>query len=614
MPPSKSKLKRLQKRDDDEQVTTTPPSPTTPVDDDEDGFGNEDADASGGAANGGDKSSATKSQHLYAQGILTSHPGAPDIRMEKVWVTQYGQDLCEDAELVLVKGQRYGLIGMNGCGKSSLMTALGKRLLPVPEHVSTFYMEGECPATDLTALQTVLSAAEDERKRIEAQLDEIESQGKKADMDRIEALTHKLDQLPDEDEAKARAAYILSGLDFSLAMQQKPTREFSGGWRMRIALAMALFMQPDLLLLDGPTNHLDLETCVWLENYLSRYKGILVLVSHSQDLMDEVCSSMLLLRNRKLAIYGGNYSQYKQTREEQEVNQMKQYNKEQDELKAMKEYVARFGHGTAKLARQGKSKEKLLNKMVEKGLTEKVTKDRTLRFRFPPCGQLTLPVLHLSGVAFAYPGSAELYNNVDLSVDQDSRVAIVGRNGTGKSTVLKLMLKQLQPSKGVVVANGHLRIGHFHQHLAESLPADKSALEYLLQEFPDEYDHNSAGIEVFRTRLGPYGLSGNIQTAQIGTLSAGQRIRIAFAKLALENPHVLLLDEPTNHLDVETIDSLADALNNWGGGVVIVSHDFRLLEQCCNEIWLCADHGIRKFKGTIQEYKAHLKDELGLKH
>lgn len=603
---SKSKLKRLNKKESnnslDEMATTSAAAAplsnnaiTEQVDQSlEDG---EDA----------------KSKHLYGFGVLLSPPGAPDIVMTKVSVTQYGIDLCDETELSLAKGQRYGLIGQNGCGKSSLMTALGRRLLPIPEHISTFYMEGEAPASEMTALQMVLSAAEEERQKIEKQLDELESRGKKADMDRIDALSNKLDQLPDEDESKTRAAFILAGLGFTPEMQDKPTREFSGGWRMRISLSMALFMQPDLMLLDGPTNHLDLETCVWLEEYLKDYKGILVLVSHSQDLMNEVCTSMILMRNKQVFIYGGNFDQYLATREEQEINQMKQYNKEQDDLKALKEYVAKFGHGTAKLARQGKSKEKLLNRMVEKGLTEKVTKDKTLRFRFPPCGQLSLPVLQLSRVAFGYPNSAELYDNVELSLDQDSRVAIVGRNGTGKSTVLKLMLKQLQPTKGAVIMNGHLRISHFHQHLAESLPNDKSALEYLLNEFPDEYEHNSIGIERFRSRLGPYGLTGKLQTAPIGTLSAGQRIRIAFVKLALEQPHMLLLDEPTNSLDVDTIDSLAEAIREWNGGVVVVSHDFRLLEQCCNEIWLTADHGIRRFNGSIQEYKNHLKRELNLK-
>lgn len=555
---------------------------------------------------------AAGDEHLIATGLLVSHPGAPDIRIDKFSVSQYGLELVEDTELVLNQGQRYGLIGLNGSGKTSMMTALGRRLVPIPPHFSTYFLEGAHPASDLTALDAVVNSVEEERKKLESELEEIESMPlAKMDMDRADWISSKIDALMSTEEARAKAASILHGLGFTQEMQQKATKDFSGGWRMRISLACALLLRPDLLLLDEPTNHLDLEACVWLEEYLKNYDGILVIVSHSQDFMNGICTSIILLRNKKLSYFTGDYDTYVKTREELEINQMKQYNREQDELKNMKEYIARFGHGSAKLARQAKSKEKTMAKMIEKGLTEKVTKDRVFRFRLPPCGSLPLPIIQIDEVAFGYPGGEELFSDVNLSIDLESRVAIVGKNGSGKSTFLKLMLRQLMPTRGSIVVNGHLRIGYFHQHLTESLPGDKSALEFLLEKFPDEYEHNSIGIERFRSRIGPY-LQGKLQTAPISTLSDGQKVRIAFCFLALQKPHVLLLDEPTNNLDMESIDSLAEAIEEWDGGVVLVSHDFRLLEQCCDEIWECKDRKIKRFDGDILTYKDQLrKDVLG---
>ncbi|XWS74341.1 hypothetical protein CRYUN_Cryun02cG0206400 [Craigia yunnanensis] len=267
--------------------------------------------------------------------------------------------------------------------------------------------------------------------------------------------------------AEKRAAEILFGLGFNKKMQAKKTRDFSGGWRMRIALAQALFKKPTILLLDEPTNHLDLEACVWLEENLKKFDHILVVVSHSQDFLDGVCTNIIHMQNKTLKPYTGNYDQNVQTRAELEENQMKQYKWEQEQISSMKEYIARFGHGSAKLARQAKSKENTLAKMERAGLTDKVVRDKVLVFRFVDVGKLPPPVLQFVEVTFGYTSDNLIYKNLDFGVDLDSRIALVGPNGAGKSTLLKRMTGDLVPIDGMVRWHNHLRIAQFHQHLTE---------------------------------------------------------------------------------------------------------------------------------------------------
>ena len=384
---------------------------------------------------------------------------------------------------------------------------------------------------------------------------------------------------------------------------------------MRIALAEALLVEPDLLLLDEPTNHLDLEACVWLENYLKTWDRSLVLISHSQDFLNQVCTSMIHLKDKKLTYYGGNYDTYVKTRAELEVNQMKKFNKEQADIAHMKDYINRFGHGSAKLARQAQSKEKTLARMINSGLTAKVTKDRVISFNFPPCGTLPPPVLQISGLTFGYPPKdggepRMIFNDLDLGIDLESRIALVGPNGAGKSTLMKLMARVLKPTYGQVSHHSHLRIGYYHQHLTDILDLDMTPLDWMFKQFPDDYENNSSGVEKMRSAIGRYGITGRRQTSTIRTLSDGLKSRIIFAWLAFKGPHMLLLDEPTNHLDLETIDSLADAINAWDGGMVLVSHDFRLIDQVAKEIWEVDDGRIIQYKGDIQAYKRDLQKKL----
>jgi len=322
--------------------------------------------------------------------------------------------------------------------------------------------------------------------------------------------------------------------------------------------------------------------------------------------MNGVCTNVIHLHNKSLKYYGGNYDQYIMTRAELEEHQMKNYNREQGEIANIKEYIAKYGHGSAKLARQAKSREKTLVKLQEAGLTEKVVKDKVFTFRFLPCGTLPLPVIMFNSVAFGYPGKKTLYRNLDLGIDLDSRIALVGPNGAGKSTLLKLILGELQPTEGMVRSHQHVRIGRYHQHLHEHLDVSLNPLEFLKKEYPEL----ASTPEVLRQQIGRFGITGKAQTTPIKYLSDGQKSRVIFSWITYKAPHILLLDEPTNHLDIETIDSLADAINEFEGGVVLVSHDFRLINQVAEEIWECKNGDIRKYKGDIMEYKQHLLGEV----
>lgn len=369
-----------------------------------------------------------------------------------------------------------------------------------------------------------------------------------------------------------RASLILTGLGFNKVTIHKKTKDMSGGWRMRVALAKALFVKPTLLLLDDPTAHLDLEACVWLEEYLKKWERTLVLVSHSMDFLNGVCTNMIDMREKKLIYYGGNYDSYQKTRSEQETNQMKAYQKQQDEITHIKKFIASAGT-YANLVRQAKSRQKILDKMEADGFIQPVIPDRTFTFRFADVEKLPPPVLSFDNVTFSYSGKPEddLYRNLDLGFDMDSRTALVGPNGVGKSTLLRLMTGKLSPTGGSVSRHTHLKLGMYSQHSAEQLDLTKSSLDFVR----DKYSDRSQDYQYWRQQLGKYGLSGESQTALIGTLSEGQKSRIVFALLAIESPNMILLDEPTNGLDIPTIDSLADAINAFTGGVIVVSHDFR---------------------------------------
>lgn len=538
-------------------------------------------------------------------GVLASTEASKDVKIISASLTFHGRVLLNDSTLELTMGRRYGLLGENGCGKSTLLKAIAAREYPIPNHIDIYLLNEGAPPSDLGALEWVLKEAENEMKRLDDLAEKmLEEEGPESPV--LLDLYDHMDKM-DPSTFATRASLILTGLGFNKTTIHKKTKDMSGGWRMRVALAKALFVKPSLLLLDDPTAHLDLEACVWLEEYMKKWERTLVLVSHSQDFLNGVCTTMIDMRKQSLLYYGGNFDSYVKTRQEQEVNQMKAYEKQQAEIEHIKKFIASAGT-YANLVKQAKSREKILQKMHDDGLIEKVVSDREFTFRFGDADKLPPPVLSFDQVTFSYSGDPkdDLYRNIDLGFDMDSRSCLVGPNGVGKSTLLRLMTSKISPTAGSVRKHTHLKLGMYSQHSAEQLDLTKSALDFVR----DKYREKSQDMQYWRQQLGKYGVSGNTQTALMGTLSEGQKSRIVFALLAIDGPNMLLLDEPTNGLDIPTIDALADAIEHFDGGVIVVSHDFRLLDRIAKEILVCENKTIKPWDGTIGEYKNYLRKKM----
>lgn len=552
-----------------------------------------------------EKLELSKTSHRTATGEWAAAPASRDIHITSFSLSYYGRPLVQETDLELNYGRRYGLIGSNGSGKSTILAAIAAREIPIPDRIDIFLLSEEAEASDRTALQAVIDKSKEEVARLEAEETRLlEEEG--PDSENLQLIYDRLDAL-DPSKFEAKAGELLYGLGFSKTQAAKLTKDLSGGWRMRVALARALIVSPMLLLLDEPTNHLDIEACVWLETYLQSYPHTLVIISHSQEFLNGVCTNMMHLRQQKLFYYGGNYDAFVTTKRDQEVDQMKRYHKQQEEIAHIKEFIASCGTYANKVS-QGKSRQKILDKMEAEGLIQKVVQDKVVKFTFPPCGGLPLPILHLDNISFAYSGKEKdyLYKDLDLSVDLDSRVALVGPNGAGKSTLLKLMVGDLMASNGQVKRNPHLRIGRYYQHSVDQLDMLATPLEF----FRRTYAHLNHEEEHWRTVCGRFGITGYAQTTQIGKLSDGQKTRIVFGMICLSNPHILLLDEPTNHLDMECIDSLAEGIKQFDGGLVLVSHDFRLIKQVANEVWICDNKTVKPFRGDIGAYKKSLVDAI----
>jgi ATP-binding cassette subfamily F protein 2 len=550
---------------------------------------------------------------VSVSGVLTSKDDSRDIEISSFSIILYGREMIADTVLQLNFGRRYGLIGHNGSGKTTMLICLAAREVPIPEHIDIWHLSTEARPSDRSAIQCVIDVVEKEQHRLEKMEEDLMSE-KGPEAFELVDVYDRLEKL-DPNTFEMRAGTLLFGLGFSQTMVHKPTKSMSGGWRMRVSLAQALLIEPHLLLLDEPTNHLDLGACVWLENYLACYDKILIVVSHSQDFLDTVTTNTLELDiYGKLINWKGNYSMYVKTKQEFQVNQMKQYKKEQDDITHLKKFISSCGT-YSNMVKQAASKQKIIDKMVEAGLTREPKPDPKYKFDFPQCGKLPLPVMAFKEVGFAWSGKKEdyLYNKLEFGIDLDSRIALVGPNGAGKSTLLKLMIGEIMPSTGDVSKHGQLRISYYNQHSEDQLALEKTPIEFLQGEFPDGIITESGKkskpeFETWRAIIGSFGIRGCYQTEPMETMSDGLKTRVVFCLLALKAPHILLLDEPTNHLDMHCIDSLADAINRYDGGLVLVSHDFRLISQVAKEVWIC-DRGIINWKTGIKAYKQKLAND-----
>jgi len=548
-------------------------------------------------------------------GVITSKKDSLDVKIEQFSLAVYGKEFIKDTKIELTFGRRIGLIGQNGSGKSTMLAALAAREVPIPDTIDIWYLDSEAKPQEVSAIQAVVDVVASEHARLEALSLKLMEEDVEKHADMLGVIQDKLDKMEPE-TFEPRACELLHGLGFTRAMMHKFTKDMSGGWRMRVALAQALFVEPMLLLLDEPTNHLDLGACVWLEEYLAKYPNTLLFTSHSEDFMNGVCTHIMQLTQKgTLVTWSGNYAAYVKTRADIEKNQLTKYKKEQDDIQHLQAFIRSCGTYKDMLI-QAASKQKIIDKMTEAGLTEKPEVDPIYPFAFPDSEKISPPVLAFANCSFSYSGKKEdhLYENLELGVDLDSRIALVGPNGAGKSTLLKLMLQQIEPTEGEVKRSGKLRIGHYNQHSEEVLDLEQTPLGFLQDLYPTGIitteGMTKMEVPAWRGKLGMFGISGDFQTRKMKTMSDGMLTRVVMLLISLVNPHVLLLDEPTNHLDMQCIDALAMAINNFSGGLVLVSHDFRLIGQVAKEIWVCDNKTIAPWKGDIQSYKTHLKTQV----
>ncbi|XP_053494913.1 ATP-binding cassette sub-family F member 1 isoform X2 [Ictalurus furcatus] len=558
---------------------------------------------------------ATEGDFSVSQAELSSRQAmlenASDIKLERFSISAHGKELFVNADLLIVAGRRYGLVGPNGKGKTTLLKHISNRALSIPPNIDVLLCEQEVVADDTPAVQAVLKADTrrlkllEEEKRLQALLEK----GEDSASERLEKVYEELRAIGAA-AAEPKARRILAGLGFTSEMQNRPTKKFSGGWRMRVSLARALFMEPTLLMLDEPTNHLDLNAVIWLNNYLQSWKKTLLIVSHDQSFLDEVCTDIIHLDNQKLYYYRGNYLTFKKMYVQKQKELLKQYEKQEKKLKELKA----GGKSTKQAEKQ--TKEVLTRKQQKgkkKGQEEesheapellKRPKEYTVKFTFPNPPPLSPPILGLYSVDFGYVGQKPLFRNVEFGIDMESRICIVGPNGVGKSTLLLLLTGKLTPTKGEMRMNHRLKVGFFNQQYADQLNMEESPTEYLQRNFNLPYQDS-------RKCLGRFGLESHAHTIQISKLSGGQKARVVFAELSCRQPDVLILDEPTNNLDIESIDALSEAINEYKGAVIIVSHDARLITETQCQLWVVENRSINNIDGDFEDYKREVLEALG---
>jgi ATP-binding cassette subfamily F protein 3 len=500
-----------------------------------------------------------------------------------------GRDILAEASATIPVRGKVGLVGRNGAGKSTLIKTLIGAIEPdvgsvdMPRGCRLGYLAQEAPAGSATPFETVL-AADTERAHLMAAAET------ETDPHRLGDIHERLIAI-DAYTAPARAARILSGLGFDEAAQNRPLDAFSGGWKMRVALGALLFSQPDVLLLDEPSNHLDLEATLWLENFLKSYPATLLLISHERDLLNTVVDHILHLQGGRLTLYPGGYDAFERQRAERAA-QVAAFAAAQEAQRArLSDYIAR-NSARASTARQAQARAKMLARMQP---IAAISEDPSLSFAFPDPDDLRPPLITLDLASVGY-GDTAILRRLNLRIDPDDRIALLGRNGNGKTTLARLLAAQLPVMDGAMAASNRMRVGYFTQYQVEELAGDATPLQHMMRALPD------ASPQAVRGQLGRFGFSGDRATAPISTLSGGERARLALALVTRHAPHLLILDEPTNHLDVDAREALVQALNEFKGAVILISHDRHMVELVADRLVLVDAGMAQPFDGAMEDY------------
>jgi ATP-binding cassette subfamily F protein 3 len=522
------------------------------------------------------------------------------LTIENLSVRVAGRLLLDEASAFIPDGARVGLVGRNGTGKTTLFNVITGDLhsehgdVSIPARMRIGRIAQEAPSGPESLIDVVL-AADTERATL---LEEAEHA---QDPQRIADIHTRLADI-DAHSAPARAAAILSGLGFSHADQLRPCSEFSGGWRMRVALAAALFAAPDLLLLDEPTNYLDLEGTLWLEDHLARSPRTVIVISHDRDLLDNAVDSILHLDNGKLTFYRGGYSSFEKQRNERIILDQKAVKKQDAKRKHLQAFVDRF-RAKATKARQAQSRLKLLAKLEP---IAALVNDDVRPIEIPaPDKLLSPPIIALDHVAVGYEPGKPVLRNLSLRIDDDDRIALLGANGNGKSTFVKLLANRLAPMQGGITRADKLRIAYFAQHQLDELHANESAYDHLRRLMPD------APESKVRARAGAMGFSGQMADTLAAKLSGGEKARLTLGLATFNAPHLVILDEPTNHLDIDSRAALIEAINDYPGAVMLVSHDRHLLEACAERLWCVEDGTIAPYDGDLDDYRRRVLSDRG---
>ncbi len=504
-----------------------------------------------------------------------------------------GRPLFEGASARIPTGHKVGLVGRNGAGKTTLFRLIRHELaleggeISLPSRAKVGGVAQEVPSSDTSLLDTVL-AADTERAALMAEAETA------TDPHRIADIQHRLADI-DAWSAEGRASAILRGLGFTAEEQLMPCSAFSGGWRMRVALAGVLFAQPDLLLLDEPTNYLDLEGALWLESYLQKYPHTVLIISHDRELLNRSVQAILHLENRKLTLWAGGYDQFAKARAEQRAVQAAEAKKQETRRAHLQSFVDRFKAKASK-AKQAQSRVKMLEKMTSITPPEEAAKHV---FTFPAPEELSPPIVNLDGAAVGY-GGPPILRRLSLRIDQDDRIALLGRNGEGKSTLSKLLAGKLDACEGRVVRSSKLRIGYFAQHQVDELELEETPLQHLQRLRPAE------GQPRLRARLAGFGLGADQAETIVRRLSGGQKARLSLLLATIDAPHLLILDEPTNHLDIESREALVEALTEYKGAVILVSHDMHLLSLVADRLWLVKGGAVAPYEEDLEAYRQML--------